>query len=207
MANALTISRLFFLALCISLLYVPGPTAKLGAFLLVIFVLVLDGLDGPLARQRGEVSALGSVLDIGIDRVVENVFWIAFLDLKLVPVWIPLVVITRGILTDAVRGFALSRGLTAFGMMETPWGRWLVSGRFMRGLYGTLKAIVFCALAGLLGLQELWANTPNARWLPLLETIVFILVLLTVTITVARGVPVLVEARRFFAQPDLAAGD
>ncbi|RME46865.1 MAG: CDP-alcohol phosphatidyltransferase family protein [Chloroflexi bacterium] len=202
-ANAITISRLGFLGLCLLLLYQPGGTAKVIAFALVIFIVFLDGIDGIIARRRGEASALGSVLDIAIDRVVENVFWIAFVDLDLVPVWIALIVVTRGILTDAVRGFALARGMTAFEMMRTDWGRRLVSSRFMRALYGFAKVTVFAALVAVYALQELWAGTPDAHRLPPLETAVFGLVLLTVGLTVIRGLPVLIESRRFFHEPTL----
>ena len=204
LANAITISRLGFLGLCIWLLYQPGTTPKIVAFALVIFIVFLDGIDGIIARRRGQATALGSVLDIAIDRVVENVFWIAFVDLGLVPVWIALIVVTRGILTDAVRGFALSRGMTAFEMMQTDWGRRLVSSRFMRALYGFAKVTVFAALVAVYALQEMWVDGPNARLLPGLETFVFGLVLLTVSLTVVRGLPVLIESRRFFEEPALS---
>jgi CDP-diacylglycerol--glycerol-3-phosphate 3-phosphatidyltransferase len=201
LANAITISRLGFLGLCLWLLYQAGTTAKVVAFGLVIFIVFLDGIDGMVARRRGQATALGSVLDIAIDRVVENVFWIAFVDLGLVPVWVALVVVTRGILTDAVRGFALARGMTAFEMMKTEWGRRLVSSRFMRALYGFAKVTVFAALVAVYALQEMWAGTPDSRLLPPLERAVFGLVLLTVSLTIIRGVPVLVESRRFFLRP------
>lgn len=204
LANTITLSRLGFLGLCLLLLYQPGTTAKVVAFALVLFILFLDGIDGIIARWRGTATALGSVLDIAIDRVVENVFWITFIDLNLVPVWVALVVVTRGILTDAVRGFALARGMTAFEMMKTEWGRRLVSSRFMRALYGVAKVTVFAALIAVYGLQQAWKGTPNARLLPPLETAVFGLVLLTVSLTVIRGIPVLIESRRFFREPALS---
>ena len=204
-ANAITLSRLGLLVLCLVLLYQPGAVPKIAAFALVVLIIALDGIDGIIARRRGEASALGTVLDIAIDRVVENVFWITFVDLDLVPVWIALVVVTRGILTDAVRGFALARGMTAFEMMQSKWGRRLVSGRFMRALYGFAKATVFAALVAIFALQEAWVGTPNERLLPPLETAVFALVLLTVTLTIVRGVPVLIEARRLFETPTLPA--
>lgn len=202
-ANTISLSRLGFLALSVFLLYQSGVTAKMVAFGLVLFILFLDGIDGIIARRRGTASALGGVLDIAIDRVVENVYWITFVDLGLVPVWVALVVVTRGILTDAVRGFALGRGMTPFEMMKSPWGRRIVSSRFMRALYGMAKVTVFAALVAFYALREMWAGTSNARLLPPLETAVFGLVILTVSLTVIRGLPVLIESRRFFEEPAL----
>ena len=198
LANAVTLSRLVFLALAVVLLHVERVPALIVAFVVIILTILIDAVDGAIARRRGSASPLGSVLDIAIDRVVENVFWITFVGLELVPLWVALVVVTRGILTDAVRSYAMGQGLTAFEMMESSLGRWLVSRRFMRALYGTAKAVTFPALALLKLLHLAWTGTANATFLPLFETIALALVLITVSLTLLRGVPVLVEARRFF---------
>lgn len=200
LANFITLSRLLFLALSVFLLHVAGVAGPVAAFFLIIFTLVIDAVDGAIARRRGSASPLGAVLDIAIDRVVENVFWITFVSLELVPLWVALVVVTRGILTDAVRGFAMGQGLTPFEMMETKWGQWLVSARFMRAVYGVTKAITFPALALLHALHRAWADSANAVYLPQLNTAAFILVLITVSFTLLRGIPVLVESRRFFVK-------
>lgn len=198
LANAVTLSRLLFLALCVYLLHLPTIAARLAAFALIIFTIFIDAIDGMIARRRGSVSALGAVLDIAIDRVVENVFWIAFVSLGLVPLWVALVVVTRGILTDAVRGFAMGQGLQPFDMMQTGWGRWLVSQRFMRAFYGVVKAVTFPALALLHALLLVWPGTAQAAYLPILRLVVDVLVYLTVGINLLRGIPVLIESRRFF---------
>ncbi len=198
--NLLTLSRLGFLLVGIWLLFQPGVTAKAIAFALVWVVLLIDAVDGTIARRRGETSALGGVLDIAIDRVVENVYWITFTSLGLVPLWATLLVVARGVLTDAVRGFALAQGQAAFDMMRSPIGRWLVSHRFMRAASGVSKAVMFAGLVAYLGLVELWPGTPAARWLPPLATALDVVVYLTVLINVTRGVPVLVESARLFRQ-------
>lgn len=194
-ANAITLSRLGLLGICVLLLYMPGVVSKVAAFALILLLIGLDGVDGWVARRRGEVSDLGAVMDIAIDRVVENVFWIVYADLGLVHVAVPLIVISRGIVTDAIRAYALAKGETAFAMMRTPWARWLVSGRPMRAFYGLLKAFVFAALALLMAL-EAWA--PQAPWLAPINLGVGSLVVLTVIITLVRGAPVVYESRRFF---------
>lgn len=195
LANAITISRLFFLAVTVWLLYATGAMPKFIAFVLTIILIAMDGIDGMVARARGETSELGGVIDIAIDRVVENVFWIVYAHLNEVPVWVALVVVSRGILTDAVRGFVLAKGESAFDMMKTPWARWLVSGRFMRGFYGAIKAVVFAALALNMALQEWYVG---ADWLVPLSILVSVLVYATVATTVLRGVPVLLESRYYF---------
>lgn len=200
LANAITLSRLLFLALSVYLLHLPDVTARLVAFFLIILTIFMDAIDGMVARHRGSTGPLGAVLDIAIDRVVENVFWITFVSLGLVPLWIALVVVTRGILTDAVRGFALGQGLSPFEMMRTSWGRWLVSQRFMRGLYGVAKAVTFPALALLHTANMAWPGTAQAANLPALRTFVYMLIAVTIAMNLLRGIPVLIESRRFFRE-------
>ncbi|HBY96705.1 MAG: CDP-alcohol phosphatidyltransferase family protein [Ardenticatenaceae bacterium] len=195
MANTITLSRLLFLAVSVALLYRPGARPKLIAFGLIVLLIALDGVDGYVARARGETSDLGSVMDIAIDRVVENVLWIVYADITLVPVWVALVVVSRGIITDAIRSYALAKGETAFEMMKTPWARWLVSGRPMRAFYGFMKAFVFAALALSLALRE---AMPTAAWLQPLRLALLLLVFVTVAITLIRGAPVVYESRRYF---------
>ena len=194
-ANLITLSRLFLLIIAIFLLYTSGPFAKFMAFLLTIIIVVMDAIDGVVARARGETSELGSVMDITIDRVAENVYWIVYAHLMLVPVWVALVVVSRGIITDAIRGYVLAKGETAFEMIKTPWMRWVVSGRFMRAVYGIIKTIVFAALALYMALSEWY---PGALWLESFHLVLWVLVLITVTITLLRGVPVVLESRRYF---------
>jgi CDP-diacylglycerol---glycerol-3-phosphate 3-phosphatidyltransferase len=195
LANAITLSRLVLLVIAVWFLYVGGPGLKFAAFVLTVVIIAMDGIDGMVARARGETSELGSVMDIAIDRVVENVYWIVYADLGLVPVWVALVVVSRGIITDAIRGFVLAKGETAFDMMKTPWARWLVSGRPMRAFYGGIKAVVFSALALFMALR-VWA--PDAEWLGLLGTLLSILVIVTVATTLLRGIPVVIESRHYF---------
>src|SRR3546814_20472599 len=83
------------------------------------------------------------MFDIVVDRVVEYVLWVVLGHLDLVPVWVALVFIIRGTIVDSIRYAAIAEGKTAFGMMRSPMGRFLVAGRFMRGFSGTLKAAAF----------------------------------------------------------------
>lgn len=201
LSNTITLSRLLFLLASVVLLYTGGVTPLIIAFVCIVILIGLDGVDGYVARRRGEESDLGSVMDIAIDRVVENVFWIVYADLQLVPIWVPLIVISRGIITDAIRSYALAKGETAFEMMKTPWARRLVSGRPMRAFYGFMKAFVFAALALFMALSQ-WR--PDAGWLEPTRITLTGLVVLTVVITIVRGAPVVYESRRYFFGEPLA---
>ena len=41
-------------------------------------------------------------LDIAADRIIENVFWIYFAVNDIIHFWMPLAILTRGFITDAI---------------------------------------------------------------------------------------------------------
>ena len=207
MANLLTILRMILAVLAIEFLFTGNPSLCVTSVILTLFVIVLDGLDGIVARALNEQSKFGSVFDILGDRVVENLYWIAFAVIGWVGVWVPMVVVARGILTDGLRSIALSQGYTAFGsdtMMKNKFCHFLTASRFSRAIYGVAKTLVFLMLiiAYIPNLEyydtmSLNAFTWFASYQPILVKIADILVYVTVGMCIVRGLPVLFESRRF----------
>jgi CDP-diacylglycerol--glycerol-3-phosphate 3-phosphatidyltransferase len=193
MANLITLSRLLLLIAVVTIAYRPPSLLHLLNVPLLIVVFVTDGLDGYVARKRGEVSLFGAMFDIAGDRIVELTMWIVLADLDLLPVWVPLVFVVRGTIVDAIRSSQTAhRGQSPFAMMETSVGRWLVAGKFMRIFYAVLKAHAFCWL---LLIQPLPALVPDlwSAWGWLLTGIGNFLVYLSVGLCLARGLPVIIE--------------
>ena len=192
MANLITTARFLLLYVLVWMVYQAPPVWQLFDAPLVIAIFALDGVDGYVARRRGESSLFGSVFDIAVDRVVENVLWRVLGDIGLVPIWIAILFITRGFLVDSIRSQGAARGETPFGMMRSTLGRFLVSGRFMRATYGVVKAVTF---AWLLMIQPWPAVLPGiwAHWGAALEGIGRALAYTAVFFSLARGVPVVWE--------------
>jgi CDP-diacylglycerol--glycerol-3-phosphate 3-phosphatidyltransferase len=202
MANTITLSRLPFLIVIVVLLYLGNPWVQVACAGLVLALILMDTLDGIVARHRHEEGMLGSKLDIAVDRVVELVLWVAYSNLGLISVAIPIIVIMRGTMVDAVRSFSLVWGETSFGMMQTKWGRRLVASGFMRSTYGVAKAAAFCSLALALGLRGLWADTPKAGQAEAVWIFAVVMSWISAIICVVRGVPVLLEARTLLSDLD-----
>lgn len=203
MANLITIGRLVLLFIVIWLIYEANVHVITACMFLVIVVFASDGLDGWVARKRGSTSPFGAVFDIAGDRIAENVLWIIFADLNKVPIWVPLLVITRGFLVDGLRSLSYVEGMTAFGernMMRSSLTQWLTAGRFMRGLFGVSKAAGFVYLTGLVGYEDRTSGGTalgglyDVDWYNWLG---WSLVWLSVFLTVVRGVPVLYDAIGF----------
>lgn len=208
MANAITIGRLVLLFVVIWLIYNGNVGVITACMLLLVLVFAGDGLDGWVARKQGNTSTFGAVFDIAGDRMVENALWVIFADLGLIPIWVPLLVLSRGFVVDGLRSLSLSEGMTAFGeknMMRSAVTRWLTAGRFMRGLFGYAKAAGFVFLAGL----EAWEHHDTTgtligslygqewfRWFG------WTLVWGAVVLTVVRGVPVVWDAIPYMREMD-----
>jgi CDP-diacylglycerol--glycerol-3-phosphate 3-phosphatidyltransferase len=201
MANLITTLRFALLFVLVASAYMAPPQWQLANAPLMFLIIALDGLDGYVARRRGEVSAFGAIFDIAVDRVVENVMWVVLANLDLVPLWVAIVFITRGSLVDSIRYSAIKQGETAFGMMRTAWGRFLVSGRFMRGFYGALKAATF----GWILLIQPWPQLDPASWSAWSGYVYLVsafLIHASVIVCLARGIPVVLE---FILSSDLFA--
>jgi CDP-diacylglycerol---glycerol-3-phosphate 3-phosphatidyltransferase len=192
-ANLVTLSRLILLLIVVWMAYQPPGLVQLAAFVLVILIFVSDALDGYIARKRGETSLFGALFDIAGDRVVELTLWIVATDLDLVPIWVPLVFIIRGVIVDTIRSsHSLAQGVAPFALMRSPAGQFLVASRFMRGLYATAKACAFCGLLLLLPLPEVAPALWEGIGTPLTVT-TYAFVYLSVLLCLLRGLPVIIE--------------
>ena len=192
--NLVIASRVALAFVAAGLLLTRSPLAAGLAVALIVVVIAMDALDGIVARRLGVASKLGGILDITADRIVEHVFWITFAVGHQVALWVPLVVMTRSFLVDAVRGLALVEGRTAFGsdsMARSPLSRFLTASRAMRNAYGAAKLTSF-VLLGLVVVTGLSGAVVSG-----LEVAAAASVLVAVALCVLRGIPVLLDARAY----------
>lgn len=196
LANIITLSRLPLLFALVVLLFIPSLGLRLFGMVLLIVLFLMDWFDGYVARLRDEVTELGAVLDVALDRAVENILWISFMQVGLVPLWVPIVFLSRSFIVDGLRGVALTRGKSVFGMMHSPLGRFLVASRFMRAFYGLAKAWIFCQLM-LTHALVLYDPDLLLTFQPWNRALIY----LVVALCLIRGFPVLLDSRIYFATP------
>ncbi len=188
MANLITILRFPLMIAFVILLYLGTPVMILWGVPFLIVIILMDSLDGNIARRRGETSLLGSALDIAADRTLELILWVAFSNLGLISVAIPLIVIVRGVVVDAVRAVGISQGIPPFKQVSSPLSQFLVSSPFMRSSYGISKALAFNLLTIDLALRQL--QSTQSGWVHL-TALVFAWI--AVALCCARGIPALVD--------------
>lgn len=208
--NRVTLLRIGLLFVLVFLIYNEFLWARLFAGFLTILVIVMDWLDGYLARKLRESTTVGSVLDIAGDRVVECVLWICLADLRLIGIWIPIVVISRDIFTDSIRNYVLKFGYAGFGektMMRSALGRFLTGSPVMRTGYAVLKATTFGLLLLLSGLEKilhLWRPLPP-HWIPVGFKIGAGIAAATAVVCLLRGIPVIIEGIKLIQEQEAAA--
>ena len=82
----------------------------------VLFVLasITDGVDGYLARKRGQITTIGMLLDPLADKIMVTAALIALVAYNpdVVKVWIAVVIIGREFLISGLRSIAASEGFT-----------------------------------------------------------------------------------------------
>lgn len=190
MANFITIFRVFLMFIGVYLIVSCqyNSTAYIWALILTILAFALDGLDGYVARKFHEESKFGALLDIMSDRIVENTYWIVFAVMSWLPIWFPLVAITRGFVTDTIRSAAMEKGLTPFGMQKNPVCKWITGSKFMRITYAVAKVLAFIVIiASKVPYLEAYSG-PMYR-------LGYWLALVAIVLCVVRGLPVVIEAK------------
>lgn len=195
LANWITLSRYPLLLANVLVLYFGSAQLRLAAVGVLLVGLLLDTVDGVVARKTGSTSLFGSVLDIATDRTYELVLWISFAHLGLISIAIPIVVITRTALTDALRSMEVGQGIAPFKQHRTALGRFIVGSAAMRTGYAIAKTVTFCGLALSQALGDLavpWAGATASRLLVLFQATAWV----ALGLCVLRGVPVLVHGAR-----------
>ncbi len=179
-ANTLTLTRML-LTFCVIALLGRHPSLDISLIFAIALIFALDAVDGSIARRRNETSETGAFLDTLADRIIENTFWIYFTAIGGVPVWMPITVMTRGIMTDALQQ---QHGSSTHG-----WRHALTRSRISRGLYGSLKMVAFMSLAT----TSFFKNES-------LETVSLLLATFAVGFCLLRGLPFFFTRNRQYSE-------
>ncbi|HET6936113.1 MAG TPA: CDP-diacylglycerol--glycerol-3-phosphate 3-phosphatidyltransferase [Candidatus Angelobacter sp.] len=118
--NYITLSRIAAIPLIIWVLTTTYFSAQQETLRVVlassIFVLasITDGLDGYLARRRGQITTMGVLLDPLADKLMIAAAFITLVQLipSIVNVWVAVIVIGREFLISGLRSIAASEGFT-----------------------------------------------------------------------------------------------
>ena len=118
--NYITLTRIAAIPLLMWILCTPRfsgeQTGEREILASAVFILasVTDGIDGYLARRRGQITTMGMLLDPLADKLLIAAVFITLVQFNpvLVPAWMAVVIIGREFLVSGLRSIAASEGFT-----------------------------------------------------------------------------------------------
>ena len=167
-ANLIVFFRVALIFIIVPLLNSFSLQSRITGLLLLVSAVILDWLDGYCARKFKSASLLGGMLDTLGDRITENLLLIFFAYKRLIPVYVPLIFVSRSLISDFIRYLYLSRGIHTFSINKSKLGMLMVASRPSRALYLVFKVAVFF-LGGVILIGEL---VPEGAWLGLESVLV-----------------------------------
>jgi CDP-diacylglycerol--glycerol-3-phosphate 3-phosphatidyltransferase len=117
--NSITLTRICSIPLLIWILssnrfHSTGGEQEILASALFIAASITDGIDGYLARKRGQITTMGILLDPLADKLLIAAAFVTLVQFNpsLVPAWMAVVIIGREFLVSGLRSIAASEGFT-----------------------------------------------------------------------------------------------
>lgn len=118
--NSITLSRIFCIPILIWMLSPHFPHGlfhgerEIVASVFFVLVSISDGIDGYLARHRGQITTMGMLLDPIADKLLITSALVALVEFNphIVKPWIVVVVVGREFLVSGLRSIASTEGFT-----------------------------------------------------------------------------------------------
>ncbi|HET7099577.1 MAG TPA: CDP-diacylglycerol--glycerol-3-phosphate 3-phosphatidyltransferase, partial [Terriglobia bacterium] len=108
---SLTVLRIFFVPLIVVLMLTKGDNMDIWAVAVFLLASATDLADGYLARKRGQVTALGILLDPLADKLLTASAFISLVWLHLVPAWMVVIIVGRELAVTGLRSIASAQGM------------------------------------------------------------------------------------------------
>ncbi|MDD5130154.1 MAG: CDP-alcohol phosphatidyltransferase family protein [Candidatus Omnitrophica bacterium] len=154
LANLTTLLRVILVFFIIAFLNQANAAWQIAGLILLVFTLLLDGLDGFIARKLNSSNNIGSIIDTLGDRITENVLLIFLAYKGLIPFFIPVVFVSRSFIADFIRNLAFHKGIGTFAINKSKLGFYIVASKSSRTIYLVLKYLVFLLGAFILVFPE-----------------------------------------------------
>lgn len=108
--NKITISRIILAFVFMFLLFCRGLLAKYLALFTFCLASLTDFFDGRIARERNLENDFGRLMDPIADKILILAAFLAFVEMKIIPAWMVIIIIFRELLITGLRIIAATRG-------------------------------------------------------------------------------------------------
>ncbi len=117
--NYITLTRIFSIPIFMWLLTtkrIVGVHGEQELLACAVFIAasITDGIDGYIARRRGQITTMGILLDPLADKLMIAAAYITLVQINphIVPAWMAVIIIGREFLVSGLRSIAASQGFT-----------------------------------------------------------------------------------------------
>jgi CDP-diacylglycerol--glycerol-3-phosphate 3-phosphatidyltransferase len=118
--NSLTIFRIFLVPVLVVVLLTKFEGKEIWAVAIFLVAASTDALDGYVARRRGQVTALGTLLDPVADKLLVSAALISLVEEGLAPAWMVVIIVGRELAVSGLRSLAGQRGIE---IAASRWGK------------------------------------------------------------------------------------
>lgn len=188
-ANKLTMLRIVLTFVFMGFLFAHGLLAKVLSLVIFIFAALSDLLDGMIAHRKNMVTDFGRLMDPIADKILVLAAFAAFVQMQLIDAWMFVIIVSREILITSLRLFALNKGK--------------VLSAAKAGKHKTISqmAVIFSIL-GFIVLKEVMLTyfTWNPDWERIFRQGIYILMYVTLALTLYSGLAYLWENRKIIAR-------
>jgi CDP-diacylglycerol--glycerol-3-phosphate 3-phosphatidyltransferase len=170
-------------------LFIHGLWAKVISLVIFALAAVSDFLDGRIAQKRNMVTDFGKLMDPIADKILVLAAFAAFVQMQLVDAWMFVIIISREILITSLRLFALNKGK--------------VLSAAKAGKHKTVSQMsVIVLILVFVVLKEVMLTffTWNPSWESFFRQGIYVLMVITVGLTLYSGLYYLWENRRIITK-------
>ena len=182
LANKLTISRIVLAGIYILFLFVRGLEAKVIALSVFLIACITDYYDGLIARRSASVTNFGKLMDPIADKILILGGFLAFVEMKIIPAWMVIIIIARESVITGIRVLALSQKK--------------VLSAEVAGKHKTVSQIV--AVVSILIFLIIRDSGFTFRYIGYYSRCVNILMLITVVMTLLSGISYMIRNKSVF---------
>lgn len=189
LANRLTMSRILLTFVFMFFLFCQGLWFKVLSLVVFSLAALSDLFDGMIAQRRNMITDFGRLMDPIADKILVLAAFSAFVQLQLIDAWMFVIIVSREILITSLRLFALNKGK--------------VLSAARAGKHKTvLQMSVIFAILGFIVLKEVILKyyTWNPAWENVFRQGIFILMILTVGLTLYSGLSYLWVNRKIITR-------
>ena len=118
--NALTLLRIFLVPFLVVVLLTKFDGRETVGLVIFLTATATDFFDGWLARRRGQITTLGTLLDPIADKLLISAVFISLVELGVAPSWMVVVIVGREFAVSGLRAIASGQGIV---ISASGWGK------------------------------------------------------------------------------------